>query len=66
MKEDPEHEASHIARFINEPIGYWRNHPLAPMLLRKIVQPLVTGCTAVVKPAEQTPTSKHMLMGTDR
>jgi aldehyde dehydrogenase (NAD+)/aldehyde dehydrogenase len=52
-------------RFTRAYWGCWRNHSLNfPMLMLawKVAPALATGCTAVVKPAEQTPTSVIMLM----
>jgi aldehyde dehydrogenase (NAD+)/aldehyde dehydrogenase len=52
-------------RFTRAYWGCWRNHSFDfPMLMLalKVAPALATGCTAVVKPAEQTPTSVIMLM----
>jgi aldehyde dehydrogenase (NAD+)/aldehyde dehydrogenase len=61
-----EHDKKYIKhRFTRAYWGCWRNHSFEfPMLMLawKVVPALATGCTAVVKPAEQTPTSVIMLM----
>ncbi|PKG41694.1 aldehyde dehydrogenase family protein [Psychroflexus sp. MES1-P1E] len=61
-----EHDKNTLSIALNEPIGVvgeiipW-NFPML-MLAWKIAPALAAGCTAVVKPAEQTPTSVIVLM----
>jgi aldehyde dehydrogenase (NAD+)/aldehyde dehydrogenase len=60
-----EHDKNTLSIVLHEPIGVvgeiipW-NFPML-MLAWKVAPALATGCTAVVKPAEQTPTSVIML-----
>jgi aldehyde dehydrogenase (NAD+)/aldehyde dehydrogenase len=59
-----EHDKNTLSIVLHEPIGVvgeiipW-NFPML-MLAWKVAPALATGCTAVVKPAEQTPTSVIM------
>jgi aldehyde dehydrogenase (NAD+)/aldehyde dehydrogenase len=61
-----EHDKNTLSIVLHEPIGVvgeiipW-NFPML-MLAWKVAPVLAAGCTAVVKPAEQTPTSVMMLM----
>ena len=61
-----EHDKNTLSIVLHEPVGVvgeiipW-NFPLL-MLAWKVAPALAAGCTAVVKPAEQTPTSIMMLM----
>jgi acyl-CoA reductase-like NAD-dependent aldehyde dehydrogenase len=61
-----EHDKKTLSIVLNEPVGVvgeiipW-NFPML-MLAWKIAPALAAGCTAVVKPAEQTPTSVIALM----
>ncbi|MDN3670480.1 aldehyde dehydrogenase family protein [Echinicola jeungdonensis] len=61
-----EHDKDTVSMVLHEPVGVvgeiipW-NFPLL-MLTWKIAPALAAGCTAVVKPAEQTPTSVMCLM----
>ena len=61
-----EHDKDTVSIVLHEPVGVvgeiipW-NFPML-MLAWKIAPALAAGCTAVVKPAEQTPTSVIMLM----
>lgn len=62
----PSHKADARIMVLKQPVGViaaitpW-NFPLA-MLTRKIAPALAAGCTAVIKPSEETPLSAHALV----
>jgi aldehyde dehydrogenase (NAD+)/aldehyde dehydrogenase len=58
-----EHDKNTLSIVLHEPMGLLEKSFLSMLMLAwKVAPALATGCTAVVKPAEQTPTSVIMLM----